>query len=70
MNLHSSGSGEVDEVACTEGGKEKFNTVHFVWNYITSGYGTRIVRLGLSTFSRVFCEDGKPPDTFCHCVDG
>jgi hypothetical protein len=35
-SLHSSGSGEVQAVACTEQGKDKFNIVHFVCNCITS----------------------------------
>jgi len=35
-SLHSSGSGDVQAVACTEQGKEKFNIVHFVCNCITS----------------------------------
>jgi len=31
-SLYSSGSGEVQAVACTEHGKDKFNIVHFLYN--------------------------------------
>jgi len=34
-SLYLSGPGEVQAVACTEHGKDKFNIVHFVCNCIT-----------------------------------